>query len=104
LGAVAFVIVDGFEAPVETLRAAGAASTAVADGLRGTDLASPATALAAALPGGDAQRAGDEAAAAWRSTIATLADGMAAHATALTDSAQAYAGVESAVAGSLAAS
>lgn len=97
------MIVDGVEAPVEALRSAGAAGTAVAHGMRGVDLSAPSSTLAAALPGGAAQRATGEVATAWTATIAALAEGMAGHATAMADSAQAYADVETAVADSLAA-
>lgn len=91
----------GFEAPVDELRSAGQAGSLVADGVRAVDLAAAANAIAAALPGSTSQQAAGEAGRSWAAAIAALADGLARQATAVSDSAQAYADAEAQAGASL---
>jgi hypothetical protein len=82
--------VDGFTAPVAELDASAQASSAVADGVRGIDLAACADALTAALPGSRSATAAANTANTWRAGTKAAADGLTAHATALADTARDY--------------
>jgi hypothetical protein len=89
---------SGLEVVVPELRAAGEASRAVADGVRGLRLSGPATMIGDALPGGAAQQAGDLLAVTWSAAVTTTATAMGRHADNLVAAAQDYQAVEQAVA------
>ena len=81
---------DGFEVPVEALRAAGRAGGAVADGLAALPLAEAAGAVEKALPGGAAAATAAELAEAWRTRLAAAAAALGQHGAALRAAADGY--------------
>lgn len=88
------MIVDGFEAPIEELHAAGQASRAVADGVAAVDLTGAASSIGDAMPGGAAQAAGDDLQAAWSAGVSAMSAAMGRHADALAAAAASYADLE----------
>jgi hypothetical protein len=91
---VAFAIVDGFEAPVAELQAAGQASRGVSDGVRGVNLTGAASSIGDVMPGGASQAAGDNLQVAWSAAITSLSGAMGRHAEALAAAAKSYADAE----------
>lgn len=85
---------DGYEVPIEALTASGEASTRVADGVRGVDLAAPVLALGSALPGGAVARSSAELGCTWAAAVTSVADGVARQGSALRAAASSYAEAE----------
>jgi hypothetical protein len=81
---------DGFEVPVEALRAAGRAGGAVADGVAVLPLAAAVGSVAEALPGGSAGAAASALAEAWRARLAAAAAALDQQAVALRTAADGY--------------
>lgn len=100
-GVCTFRLVIGFEVSPGELRTAGAAGGAVADGVRGVDLAAPARGLGAALPGGAVAAAAGEVERVWSGAVTSLAAGMGRHATAMAAAADGYAGADAAAVAAL---